>query len=185
MSDHYSPLAADLLLEALGDGRHPYLTVRSDSMAPLLRRGDQIQLCPLSACALFVGEIIVLGTPEDLLAHRYWGSLETDGSSFVLTRGDRLAFFDPISPKAQVQAVVTMRRRAGRHLALDDGAGKWLNRRLARLADLEARVMRLQLTGVGLEVGHHAQYGLIRRLARRMIYTLAVILTALVGRLAK
>jgi hypothetical protein len=76
MPDSPSSTALDLLIEALDCGQFPFLNVTSDSMVPLVRSGNQFQLGPTSPETLAVGDMIVVGSDEDLLAHRYWGVSE-------------------------------------------------------------------------------------------------------------
>lgn len=185
MTHHFSSEATQLLIQSLDHGQTPFLTVGSDSMAPLLRRGDQIKLGPASLERVAVGDIIVLGQPDELLSHRYWGALEKDNHAYLLTRGDRLAYFDPLSPADQLRAVVLARRRSGRLLDLQRGPGAWLNRGLTQLSHLETQVMQLPRPHSVTEPGLSGQYGFARRLARRAVLVLATILTALIGILSE
>lgn len=181
MPNHFSQSAARLLLDGLDQSQLPFVTVRSDSMAPLLRRGDQIQLGPIGVERLIIGNIVVLGEPEELLAHRLWGVEQLGEDVFLLSRGDRLAYYDPLTPSSQLRAIVIARRRSGRLLRLDHGSGAWLNHRLTQLSHLDNRVMRLSPPTSTLEPGPVAHYGLTRRLVRRSLLVLAVLLTRLIN----
>lgn len=181
MSDHYPPQAVQLLIEALEQNRLPFVHVRSDSMAPLLRQGDQIQLGPVGPDGPAVGDIIVTGVAEDLLAHRFWGIKLLEGRPCLLTRGDRLAYYDPYTPEAHLRAIVVARRRTGRLLPLRLGPGARLNRALTLLAGYEARLMRLPLPLSSIEPDQTIGYGFTRRLARRGLRTLAALMCLLAG----
>ena len=78
-------LIADLLRRALAGGQQPWLTITSNSMLPLLARGDQIQLAACSAETLPPGEIIVVVAADALLAHRYWRFVTQGGQTCLIT----------------------------------------------------------------------------------------------------
>ena len=183
MSYFSSTQATELLLQALENGHSAFLEVTSDSMAPLFHRGDQIQLSPVSFAGPVPGDIIVIGLPGDLLAHRLCGLTESGGRRCLITRGDRLAYYDTVTPFSQLRAIVTGRRRRNRYLDFAQGTGAWLNHRLAQLSRLETRVMRLPHPSAGVGTKQLTQSGLIRRLLRRALYTIAILLTWLVDNL--
>lgn len=130
-------LIADLLRRALAGGQQPWLTITSNSMLPLLARGDQIQLAACSAETLPPGEIIVVVAADALLAHRYWRSVTQGGQTCLITRGDRPLSPDPPWPAAACLGRVVARRRGTRTLALTSGPGRRLNAHLAGLAHFE------------------------------------------------
>jgi hypothetical protein len=185
MSDQFSSEAMQLLLEALDRDPLPFVDVRSDSMAPFLRRGDQIQLGPIDTDQLVVGDLIVVGEPEDLLVHRYCGTRKLDGRLYLLTRGDRLAHYDGLMLEAQLRAIVIARRRSGRTLTIDRGPGSWLNRRLGWLSQLEAQIMGLAPPNTLAEAQPTVPYGFGRRLTRRLLVIMAYLLTTTVGLLTE
>jgi hypothetical protein len=181
MTDHFSPEAAKLLLEALERGQLPFVHLSSDSMAPLFRRSDQIQLGQVDPGGPSVGDIVVTGAIDDLLAHRFWGAQVLDGNPYLLTRGDRLAHYDPYTPETQLRAIVIARRRSGRTLSLQTGPGAWLNRTLTKLARADARLMKLTPPTSIAEPGPSPSCGLVRRLGRRCLRIVVASLTAVVG----
>jgi hypothetical protein len=126
-----------LLREALSKGKTPYLTVTSNSMSPLLRRGDQIGLSFCQIENLTAGDLVVMTGGEQLTTHRFWGTYERDGRIWLLTRGDRPLIFDPPWTAEQYLGRAAVRRRDKRSLWLDHGTGGWLNARLNQLARLE------------------------------------------------
>lgn len=185
MSDQFSQLATELVLEAVGNDQRPVLVVSSNSMAPSLRRGDQVQLSPASLESLVVGDIVVIGSSKDLLTHRFWGVISEGGRSHLVTRGDRLPYFDPLIPADQLRAIVVGRRRSGRFLALDHGLGNWLNHQFRRLAELEGRVMRLSVPSIEDRDVPPKPYGVLRKFCRRSLYSLAFLLDWLVDHLVR
>ena len=184
-NDYFSARAAEVILEALKRNQTTFVTVRSDSMAPLLRRGDQIEIGSIRAEGLTMGDIIVFGEPEDLVVHRFWGIQSIDNGAYLLTRGDRLRYYDALTAKNQLRAIVMGRRRNGRSLSLNDGVGARLNRRLTHLSRLEAKAMRIPLPPSPSGPGRVARYGPVRRLARRLLYAMASLLTSLADRSAR
>lgn len=142
MTQPDAALLASMLQESMQRGETPSLTLTSDSMLPLLRRGDQVQVEPVTAAQLRPGDVVTLVDERDrtqLLTHRYWGRIAQDDGRTLVTRGDRPLWFDPPCPERNLVGRVMARRRDGRYLSLEDGAGAWLNRRLAWLAQVEMR----------------------------------------------
>src|SRR5690606_29804239 len=132
---------ADALRASLGQGRMPFLEITSDSMTPLLRRGDQVGLAATAPEQLQRGDIVTFLENEHLTTHRYWGQM----AGRLLSRADRSGAFDrPWLPQALVGRVV-VRRRAGAGLWLDAGAGRQLNRLLFRWCVAGQRLSTLGL----------------------------------------
>jgi signal peptidase I len=189
MADIDPELLAEMLREALAQGKSPFLTVISNSMAPLIRRGDQIQLAPTAAEQLQPGDIIVVVGPANLITHRYWGYLSQDGQTQLLTRGDRPQHFDrPVAAGSLVGQVVA-RRRKSRVLNLTRGAGKWLNQFLTSLARLEIRLFAQPVVSAPLTEARLPKIGSrvyptgtnwFVRLSRRFFYSWAIILTMII-----
>lgn len=121
---------AEALRAGMGQGRIPFLEVTSNSMSPLLRRGDEVGLAPVQPEHLQRGDIVTFVDGDHLTTHRYWGQ----AAGRLHSRSDRSGAFDrPWRPEALVGRVV-VRRRAGAGLWLDVGAGLRLNRFLYRLS---------------------------------------------------
>lgn len=130
---------ADLLRQSLAQGQHPLLTITSNSMLPLLRRGDQVRLEAVTLAQLQPGDIITTVQPTYLLTHRFWGGNTDTGSLRLYTRGDRSWQFDPPADSANLLGRVQGRCRGVRCLSLQTGRGQQLNRQLTRLAAWEWR----------------------------------------------
>lgn len=184
---------AELLQHSLERGKLPYVTVTSNSMAPLLKAGDQVAISRTSAGELQPGDVIMLETTAELMTHRYWQQWQQNGQSYLLTRGDRLIPFDSPWPSGRLIGRVIARRRGQHQLALDSGPGEWLNRRLTGIIRLEMKL----LTGRRRPViaDYQAQLPRLRaasgrpylwvRLLRRLLWLWAELLAAAVGLLAR
>lgn len=132
---------AEALRASMGQGRSPFLEITSDSMTPLLRRGDQVGLAAAQPEQLQRGDIVTFVEDGHLTTHRYWGEL----AGRLLSRSDRSGAFDrPWPPQALVGRVV-VRRRAGASFSLDTGAGRQLNRFLYRWSVAGQRLSMLGL----------------------------------------
>lgn len=118
----------------------PFLTVTSNSMSPLLRKGDLVGLTAPAVEQLAAGDIIVLTGSGHFTTHRYWNSQFAGGRNWLVTRGDRPLKFDPPWSQEQYVGRVVVRRRGRRALWLDRGPGRWLNARLSDLARLEGKL---------------------------------------------
>jgi signal peptidase I len=127
-------VTTELLIQSLQEGARPFLTVTSNSMTPLIRQGDEIQVALTNQQDLDVGDIIVVGDAGGFLAHRYWSTFSSDGTSYLVLRGDRLKNFDPPYPAAQLIGRIIARRRNKRTLDLSHGIGRRLNLLLKNLA---------------------------------------------------
>ena len=125
-----------MLCQSLQEGVRPFLTVTSNSMFPLIRRGDEIQLAQADQNELDLGDIIVVEDDGGFLAHRYWSSFSSDGDNYLVLRGDRLKTFDPPYSASQFIGRVVARRRNNLILDLSHGIGRQLNTQLGRIAAL-------------------------------------------------
>lgn len=143
-------LVAELLQESAANGRVPFLTLVSDSMAPLLRAGDQVGLELIAPAELQPGDLVVLRNEAGFVTHRFWGRTPAG----LITRGDRPLSFDPPWNEEQVVGRVISRRRAGRELSLQQGRGHMLNRHLFWLARQETRLFAGRYPNPLLSVGN-------------------------------
>jgi signal peptidase I len=193
MSELDSEVISGLLRHSLKAGKQPYVTVASNSMLPLLRRGDQIQLTDVPPEELQPGDIIVLGAPAELIVHRFWGLHRRDGAPGLLTKGDHLIHFDPSVPAAALIGRVIRRQREDRQLNLTDGIGRWLNQRLASVIALELRLLRKTPDSMNAEDQQSHDIRKVdspgRRLAARLthslLYYVSIVLTLSAGSLAQ
>jgi hypothetical protein len=129
---------AELLQEGMSAGELPFLTISSNSMSPLLRRGDQVGLEAVTHDKLAPGDIVVIRRREALVTHRFWHWTETVDGVQLITRGDRPLSFDPPAPPAALVGRVIARRRQGQMLRLTEGPGHRLHRHLTAVARRES-----------------------------------------------
>ena len=120
-------------------GHMPFLAVSSGSMAPLFRVGDEVGVQPVKLHQLHVGDVVVICDHNQLLTHRFWGRQPGGSNTEFRTRGDRSLTYDRPWSEYQLLGRVVVRRRQHNLLWLDYGLGRWLNGRLARLAQHEQR----------------------------------------------
>ena len=140
MNEPESEPVISLVQRTLQDGRQITLTVSSNSMSPLIRRGDQVIVVAL-ARPLQPGDIITTQTDAGLLTHRFCGYVAGEEPPLLITRGDKPIIFDPPAAAANVLGQVIMVQRHGRWLHLYQGRGRWLNRHLSWLAALDNRIL--------------------------------------------
>ncbi len=138
-----------MLRSGLKEGNKPSLTVSSDSMSPLLQRGDQIGLQQVEPALLKPGQIITFAyqnQPHDMVTHRFAGLIEVERDKKIVTWADRTLMFDKPSDLADIIGRVVWRRRNKGQVSLDGGRGAWLSRNLYKLACWEL----LEITGLDL-----------------------------------
>jgi hypothetical protein len=187
MSQLEPALIADLLRDSMDKGQNPFLNVISDSMAPLVNSGDQVQIAPILFDRLHRGDVVVLTGLTELLTHRFWGLIGDHGNANLITKGDRPQHFDPPHSADTLVGLVVARRRGGRLLHLKSGLGAWLNRQLTRLAALDLSLFAdsVQMSSDQLFEGHprdgifagSSPRSLSYLVIRRMIYLVARAMT--------
>jgi signal peptidase I len=193
MPEPDSKVASELLRQSLREGKQPYVTVASNSMLPLLRRGDQIRLAGILVEELQRGDIIVVGAPAELTVHRFWGIQRRDGGLGLLTKGDHHLHFDPLVPATAIIGRVTRRQRNNLTLILTSGIGEWLNHRLADLVSLEVRLLNIRVepmnAGIDVDNGkrkvHSPSRQIVTRLTHSLLYGIALTFTLLTSAVAQ
>ena len=189
-----APLLADMLKESMARGLTPNLTLTSNSMSPLLRAGDQVQIEAADPATLQIGDIVTLVDRDNgaqLLTHRVWGMRAHAGEVELVTRGDRPLLFDAPLPAHKLVGRVTARRRGAGRLALRAGMGQRLNQFLARLAGAELRWLTglgeadwVRETAVANARAAQQQTRLPVRLLRQALLLATTIVVACVGQIA-
>ncbi len=120
------------------------LRLYGQSMYPLLRDGDLVDIVPISPKQVRIGDIVFFRSGRRLLAHRVIKRTVEGRSVRLITQGDSLPTADrPIDDEADLLGRVEIVYRNGRAIRLDRGmigligrllAGhRWLHR-CARLA---------------------------------------------------
>ncbi len=122
------PGSLTLVQSLLRQGIAVRIRVSGDSMQPLLKGGEIIEVAPLFGSKLQLGDVLFLcdrqGNP---LVHRLiWQRLQDDGSLHLLTKGDACAGFDSFSPADNVLGRV-------RRIIPETGPPISLNKPLRRL----------------------------------------------------
>ena len=115
--------------------------VTSNSMAPLLRRDDLIILVKTQPNKLKAGDLVVLHTEQELIVHRYWDSRHLDDKPYLITKGDRLAVFDPLIPASYLVGCVIKRARNNRVISFKKSPGILVNKVLSFMSLLEAKIV--------------------------------------------
>lgn len=168
---------ADLLRQGLQNGRYATLTVTSNSMAPLIQKGDEVCIVATAASRLQPGDIITMETPSGLLTHRFWRLAAGGSEQRLYTRGSKPVAFDPPYAATTLVGRVFARQRHGKQLNLDSGWGGWLNRRLRQWNAWENRLI------VGAPAASMKR-SFWRRVVKQSLYVWAVVLTAVINHIA-
>jgi signal peptidase I len=179
-------ILTEIVAQALKQGQRPFVTISSNSMVPLLKVGDDIQLAPASAQELTPGEIVVLETRDGLLAHRFLGLDSKQEMSILVTKGDRLGKLDPPIISDKLIGRVISRRRGRQTIYLDKGIAKFINHLLYLLSrgDIKTRDGPIEAQGLfpnpEVERGDKPKALSSMRLFKRFRYLIAFLLTTLV-----
>lgn len=134
------PSLGKILKEGINNGQTPSLTVSSNSMSPLLRKGDRIGLQKIELDELNPGQIITFAypeQPEDFITHRFAGTAQSGEKTKIITWADRTLMFDLPIEKNDIIGRVTWRLRKGRKIFMEHGRGAWISTRLYKLAKSE------------------------------------------------
>lgn len=128
--------AVPLALDLLSRGEPLWVREASFSMLPLIRPGEECLLAPVDPRCVARGTLIAFRQGARLVVHRVVAS-DTSG---VVTKGDALASPDPPVPWGEVAGHVVALRVNGR--SVDLAAFPWplVDRLLARIASLAARL---------------------------------------------
>lgn len=136
-------LPAELLVDTVRQKGQLTALVTSDSMAPLIRNGDLIVIVNANSDDLAPGEIVVISAANELIVHRYWKSKRIAGELFLLTKGDRLADFDPLLPKSSLVGLVHERIRKRSAVNFSKTPGRQISKILFRFLGIEAKLTGL------------------------------------------
>ncbi len=134
MSDDEQFMLVQILKESVQQGMTPSLTVISDSMSPMLCRGDKVGLRQLPPNHAEPGQIITFANPDDgqrLITHRVAGVFLENGKDKLATYGDRSLLLDLPVSFDDVIGLVVWRQRESNYIDLMSGLGAWLNKKLA------------------------------------------------------
>lgn len=85
------------------------LTVRSDSMKPFLKTGDQVTVAPLHGSKLRVGDIICYGRP--IICHRVIARFRQEGEVYIIEKGDSIRAGKKVAEREISGRVVAIRTK--------------------------------------------------------------------------
>lgn len=123
MSEAPCPATESALLK-LARGESAWVEVQGQSMTPLLRSGDRVQVVPERDSTLQPGEIVLAVSQVGLfIVHR----VVSQSDRTVILRGDACPAPDPSLSRAQILGIVVEARRGNRQIVL---ANLGLSRRL-------------------------------------------------------
>jgi len=130
-------LAVPLALDVLARGESLWVREASPSMTPLIRPGDELRLAPFAGRPPALGQLVAYRRGAQLVVHRVLAV--ADGA--VVTKGDALASPDPpVFPHEVVARAVAIRRADGRLVDLEAFPWRLVDRLLAGIASLAARL---------------------------------------------
>ena len=124
MSQSKLDLIASLFIQALREGQSLWFRVASNSMFPLLRKGDEVFIQPAQACEIRPGEIAAFETTSGLVIHRIISIQHTPTGMRLLQMSDVELLASWVKAEAIVGRVVTI-RRASRQIDLQASIAKW------------------------------------------------------------
>jgi hypothetical protein len=124
-------IAAPFVVETLGREGSVWVRESSDSMGPLLRRGDRLRLAPVERAQILPGTLVAYHGGPHLIVHRVLACI----AAGVVTKGDALDHRDePVAWEAIVARVVTIEGPRGRRIELTAAPWPALGRLLAGLS---------------------------------------------------
>jgi len=134
-----------ILHQDILDGGHSIrLSISGDSMSPILRDGDVVEVQPATPDQLRKGDLILFKTEEGfLILHRYIRSQAWFSQVWLLTKGDASLGFDrPVSPQQVLGRVVQIIRQ-GRVLSLEGKKARLVNYVLAKISPYRPIISRV------------------------------------------
>jgi hypothetical protein len=124
MSQSKLDLIASLFIQALREGQSLWFRVASNSMFPLLRKGDEVFIQPVQACEIRLGEIAAFETSSGLVIHRIISIQHTPTGLRLLQMSDVERLTSWVKEQAVVGRVVNI-RRADKQIDLQSPIAKW------------------------------------------------------------
>lgn len=139
----YTPDPAEIVATiraSLERGEAVKIKITSDSMLPLIKKGDFISIVNKSVDSVEVGAIITFVRDGVLFTHRV---IQKDlDNGIVLTKGDHLKDCDPPTTPQNIIGIVVSRNRENDFLDFLSGHGYHLSRILFRLSQVENSMRR-------------------------------------------
>ncbi|MGB3905130.1 MAG: signal peptidase I [Anaerolineae bacterium] len=137
---HFFQLATGIL----AGGNVLRFRAHGGSMYPFVRDGDVVEVKPVQASAVGLGDVVLCGYGEDrLVVHRVIRVNRENGRVVLAIKGDSARHPDrPIYPEQVLGQVIAI-ERGGRKLPLDGGLRRLTNRLWAWLSPLSPQLYRL------------------------------------------
>jgi len=124
-----APDLLDLATEILGRGDRLCFRARGNSMTPFIRHDDLVEVEPVAAEDVAIGDILFLHDERGtLMVHRAISRLRSTEGVRILSKGDALAQPDTPVDTGQVLGRVIALERRGRQIDLRTGRRRLLGR---------------------------------------------------------
>jgi signal peptidase I len=104
-------VANELWLQLFTTKRVGWLPVLTDSMAPLIRPGDQVQVSAVAVEEIRFGDIVVFGRGDDLIVHRVLKKWRNTHHIYFLEKGDAGYAYGLINAEKVVGRVTRVKGR--------------------------------------------------------------------------
>jgi len=98
-------LVSDKWLEEYKNTGKGQLRILSNSMAPLIKTGDQIFIEKVESSKIHVGDIITFWKNSVLVTHRVLRKVRKEGDVFYIERGDRYSQHSLVTPQSLVESL--------------------------------------------------------------------------------
>lgn len=108
-------VGSDLVRDALSRGEPLWVRVRSDSMAPTIRAGEEVLVEPLRTRSALPGEVVLVEGASGLVVHRFLYGRGRGEKRRIRTRGDRASALDALVPASALLGRVTWVRSGEGH----------------------------------------------------------------------
>ena len=118
----HSPMMAHA---ALQQGQAVWVTVKGDSMRPLIRFGDQILIEPIDSPRL--GDIVTFYDTSTFCTHRVIGTVNRAGRLLCYTKGDFCGQWDLPVPVESIIGKVTAIQKSDRRFVIEGPFWRFLN----------------------------------------------------------
>jgi signal peptidase I len=136
---HYCQVAATLTRSLLNANQPVQMMVVSQSMAPLIVRGDRVWVAPVEATTLNRGDLVVFQRGYDCITHRFLGR----HGRLCYTKGDQSIVADHPVEQEQILGRVVAMERNGCRVELHQARWRVLNRVMGWAGWLEWQVSSL------------------------------------------
>lgn len=124
----------ELIEEQLNAGANITFAISTHSMIPTLLPGDQLVVRHADLSSLELGEIVLLNTGSEWLAHRVIELHNEKGEQKLFTKGDNCPTADTLMSSASVAGIAIAVRRQGNLHSLVSGRAKFFGQLIGQLS---------------------------------------------------